>query len=106
MTATLTYIGKITTPYTSVEECPNNVEAQGPICRITLFEKFNHGLTGLAAGDTILVLYWLSDALRDQMLQVGRQGKNKAPLLFVLHTDLTPSERQSFLLKPLILIRG
>lgn len=74
MTATLTYIGKIKTPYTSVEECPNNIQAQGPICRIMVFEEFKQGLSGLAVGDNILVLYWLADAQRDQMVQGGSKG--------------------------------
>lgn len=89
MTTKLTYIGKITTPYTFVEECPNNVEDQGPTCRITLFEKFKQGLSGLAAGDNILVLYWLMDAQRDQMVQVGRQGQSKGT--FALRSPHRPN---------------
>ncbi|HAS6506884.1 TPA: tRNA (N6-threonylcarbamoyladenosine(37)-N6)-methyltransferase TrmO [Vibrio parahaemolyticus] len=89
MTATLTYIGKITTPYTSVEECPNNIQAQGPTCQITVFEEFKRGLNGLAVDDNILVLYWLAGAHRDQMAQVGREGGSKGT--FALRSPHRPN---------------
>lgn len=77
MTASLTYIGKISTPYNSINECPNNVQAKGPTCTITLFDEFKHGLESLAVGDSILVLYWLADAKRDQLIQAGCGGVSK-----------------------------
>lgn len=89
MTATLTYIGKITTPYTSVEECPNNIQAQGPTCRIKVFDEFKQGLRGLAVGDIILVLYWLTDAQRDQIVKVGRRGSSKGT--FALRSPHRPN---------------
>ncbi|CAH0529297.1 tRNA (N6-threonylcarbamoyladenosine(37)-N6)-methyltransferase TrmO [Vibrio hippocampi] len=89
MTATLNFIGKISTPYTSVEACPNNIQAQGPTCRITLFEEFKPGLSGLAVGDNILVLYWLADAQRDQVVQVSRGGDRKGT--FALRSPHRPN---------------
>lgn len=89
MSVTLTYIGKIATPYSSVEECPNNIQAQGVTCQITVFDKFRQGLNGLSLGDNILVLYWLSDAQRNQMVKVGKGGDRKGT--FALRSPHRPN---------------
>ncbi|MDN3680907.1 SAM-dependent methyltransferase [Vibrio tapetis subsp. quintayensis] len=77
MTAALKFIGKITTPYTSVEVCPNNIQPQGPICKIVVFDEFKQGLTGLTVGDNILVLYWLANAQRDVLEHAVSGGDSK-----------------------------
>ncbi|GAM60966.1 virR protein [Vibrio ishigakensis] len=75
MTDSLTFIGKITTPYQDLNQCPNNIQFDGPSCTITVFEGFAQGLKGLSAGEHILILYWLTDSKRDHNLQQGKGGK-------------------------------
>ncbi|WP_261817048.1 tRNA (N6-threonylcarbamoyladenosine(37)-N6)-methyltransferase TrmO [Vibrio gallicus] len=89
MTATLTYIGKITTPYHRVEQCPNNIQSQGPLCQITVREEFKQGLKGLTIGQDILVLYWLADAERDLLIQSNKHGDNKGT--FALRSPHRPN---------------
>ena len=51
MKATVQSIGHIETPYNSLDECPGNIEAEGPICSLVikkewtnyLFEKADRG---------------------------------------------------------------
>ncbi|MCG9543740.1 tRNA (N6-threonylcarbamoyladenosine(37)-N6)-methyltransferase TrmO [Vibrio sp. Isolate33] len=70
MSAELKFIGRITTPYYSVSECPNNIQPDnGPICEIKLDAEFQQGLLGLNSGDHILILYWLEGAKRDELIQ-------------------------------------
>lgn len=58
----LVLIGKIETPYVLLEECPNNIQPDGPSCRIVLHEQYCDGLSGLEVGQSVLVLYWLGDS--------------------------------------------
>ena len=70
MSAELKLIGRITTPYHSVSECPNNIQPDnGPLCEIKLDNAFQPGLQGLNTGDHILILYWLEGAKRDELIQ-------------------------------------
>lgn len=77
MSETLVPIGRIETPYARVEDCPRNVEPAGPPCRLLVEPRFHPGLLGLAAGDLILVLYWLGDADRERL--VGRSRRTGRP---------------------------
>ncbi|OCH64164.1 tRNA (N6-threonylcarbamoyladenosine(37)-N6)-methyltransferase TrmO [Vibrio splendidus] len=70
MFAELKFIGRITTPYHSVSECPNNIQPDnGPLCEIKLDDVYQQGLLGLNRGDHILILYWLEGAKRDELIQ-------------------------------------
>lgn len=70
MSAELKFIGRIATPYHSVSECPNNIQPDnGPIGEIILDDVYQQGLLGLKTGDHILILYWLEDAKRDELIQ-------------------------------------
>ncbi|PMG88344.1 tRNA-Thr(GGU) m(6)t(6)A37 methyltransferase TsaA [Vibrio breoganii] len=89
MTKSLHYIGEIQTPYTSLNECPNNIQPQGPDCQILLSEEFEQGLDGLQVGTNILILYWLADAERDQMIQSSRSGNSKG--VFALRSPHRPN---------------
>ncbi len=62
MNAELKFIGYISTPYHTVEECPKNIDLDGPFCQIVLDEEFKPGLIGLKPGQRILVLYWFERA--------------------------------------------
>ncbi|WP_119009213.1 tRNA (N6-threonylcarbamoyladenosine(37)-N6)-methyltransferase TrmO [Vibrio superstes] len=89
MTKSLQYIGEIQTPYISLDECPNNIQPQGPDCQILLSEEFEHGLDGLQVRNNILILYWLADAERDQMIQSGRSETSKG--VFALRSPHRPN---------------
>ncbi|PML59825.1 SAM-dependent methyltransferase [Vibrio lentus] len=70
MSEELILIGRITTPYHSISDCPNNIQPDnGPICEIILDDVYQQGLLGLKTGDHILILYWLEGAKRDEMIQ-------------------------------------
>ncbi len=69
MTAQLQFIGEISTPYQTLEQCPNNIQANGPLCTITVNDKYKNGLLGLKQGQHILILYWLSGTNRNIMQQ-------------------------------------
>lgn len=71
----LNFIGTIETPYTTVEECPNNIQTNGPLCQITLYDKYEDGLIGLESGQNILVLYWFENTDRTAVQQNTRDGK-------------------------------
>ena len=75
MNAELKSIGSIKTPYTSIEECPNNIQADGPACQITLYDEFQDGLSGLEAGQHILVLYWFENTDRSAIFQTVGDGE-------------------------------
>ncbi|MFS1462784.1 tRNA (N6-threonylcarbamoyladenosine(37)-N6)-methyltransferase TrmO [Vibrio lentus] len=70
MSEELKLIGRITTPYHSISECPNNIQSDnGPICEIILDDVYQQGLLGLNRDDHILILYWLEGAKRDELIQ-------------------------------------
>lgn len=86
----LTFIGHIETPYETQSDCPYNVNPGGPECRIVVDPAFTAGLTGLAAGDRILVLYWLDRAKRDKPL-VGVRRSGKVGGAFAARTPNRPN---------------
>ena len=69
MSATLKFIGHIDTPYETIEECPNNIDLNGPFCRLVLREEFENGLSGLQQGQKILILYWFEITDRNTIEQ-------------------------------------
>jgi len=86
----LVVIGHIETPYQNPEDCPYTVNPGGPECRIVVDHAFVPGLTGLAAGDRILVLYWLDRANRDKAL-VGVRRSGKVAGAFAARTPHRPN---------------
>jgi len=70
--AGLIFIGRIRTPWTRKEDCPRQGRADGPICRIEVFERWAEALTGVAAFPRLEVLYWLDRSRRDLVLQSPR----------------------------------
>lgn len=76
MKAELNYIGHIKTPYKSLEECPRNINPNGPICQIVVDRDFVNGILGLSTGERILILYWLENTNRNATRQKsGRNGE-------------------------------
>jgi tRNA-Thr(GGU) m(6)t(6)A37 methyltransferase TsaA len=72
----LLYIGQITSPYTELAQCPNNVDFNGPEFILKLDKEFEAGIDGLKQGDHILLLYWLEQANRSLLTQTRRDGND------------------------------
>ena len=66
---TLTPIGRIRTPYKTLEDCPKGPGRAGQEARIELDPAFAPGLKGLTATE-VDVLYWFDRAPRDVLQSV------------------------------------
>jgi len=78
--AGLVFIGRIHTPWTSRMETPRQGRADGPLCRIEVFEPWVPGLADLHQYERIEVLYWLHLSRRDLVLQSpANDGTIRAP---------------------------
>ena len=64
MKATLKYIGHINSPYKAIEDFPNNIDLNGPLCKLVIYEGYINGLSGLQPGQKILILYWFENTDR------------------------------------------
>lgn len=74
MNATLRFVGRIRTPYRTLQECPSFTDPAGPPCELVLDADWRDGLRGLAAGQEILLLYWFENVDRDRPVQDPRRG--------------------------------
>ena len=67
--AGLVFIGRIHAPWTSRLETPRQGRADGPLCRIEVFEPWVAALDSLAQFERIEVIYWLHLSRRDLVMQ-------------------------------------
>jgi tRNA (adenine37-N6)-methyltransferase len=67
--AGLVFIGRIFTPWTSRMETPRQGRADGPLCRIEVFEPWVAALDSVSQFERIEVLYWLHLSRRDLVMQ-------------------------------------
>lgn len=67
--ATVSFIGRIRTPWTSRLMAPRQGRPDGPICRIEVFPPWDAALAGVEEFERIEVLYWLHLSRRDLVLQ-------------------------------------
>ncbi|WP_439617643.1 tRNA (N6-threonylcarbamoyladenosine(37)-N6)-methyltransferase TrmO [Shinella sp.] len=67
--ATLVFIGRISTPWTSRLETPRQGRPDGPVCEIEIFEPWVEALAGVERFERLEVLYWLHESRRDLVLQ-------------------------------------
>ena len=95
MDAGVYFIGRIRTPWRSRADCPKRGSADGPVCSIVVDERWRAALTGLAGQQRIQVLYWMSHARRDLVLQAPRRpGELQAGELigtFALRSPVRPN---------------
>ena len=75
MDASLQPIGHIETPYQTIEDCPRNIDPNGPPCRLIVNEDFKDGLLGLQPGQNILILYWFENTDRHVVKQESNNGE-------------------------------
>jgi tRNA-Thr(GGU) m(6)t(6)A37 methyltransferase TsaA len=88
--AGLVFIGTIHTPWTSRLEAPRQGQADGPLCRIEVFEPWVAALDGLEAVERVEVLYWLHLSRRDLVLQNARSEGNVRGT-FALRSPVRPN---------------
>jgi tRNA-Thr(GGU) m(6)t(6)A37 methyltransferase TsaA len=91
VSATLRFIGRIRTPYPTPNECPRTIDPNGPRCELVLEEAFTRGLSGLAEGDHIIVLYWLDEANRNAEMVQRRRGTGPRTGVFALRSPHRPN---------------
>ena len=90
MKATLEFIGHINTPFNSIEECPRNIDPNGPLCELVVSDDFKGGLLGLVPGQKILILYWFENTDRRATQQESRNGESMVGT-FALRTPHRPN---------------
>ncbi|MCW5748629.1 MAG: SAM-dependent methyltransferase [Alphaproteobacteria bacterium] len=88
--AGLYFIGRIRTPWQSRLVCPRQGRADGPICRIEVFEPWAAALDGIGAYGRLEVLYWLHLSRRDLVRQSpANDGASRGT--FSLRTPVRPN---------------
>ena len=88
--AGLVFIGRIATPWTERMKCPRQGRADGPLCRIEIFEPWRDALDGIAQYERLETLYWLHRSRRDLVLQSPRDD-GVARGAFALRTPVRPN---------------
>lgn len=74
--ASLIYIGRIHTPWTSRIECPRQGRHDGPLCQIEIFDPWVPALADVGLYERLELLYWLDRSRRDLVLQSpGNDGQ-------------------------------
>ena len=56
MNAVLKFIGRIKTPYKTLENCPRNIDPAGPLCELVINKDMKDGVSELIPGKKILIL--------------------------------------------------
>jgi tRNA-Thr(GGU) m(6)t(6)A37 methyltransferase TsaA len=88
--AGLVFIGRIRTPWTSRMVTPRQGRADGPACRIEIFEPWVAALDGVEAFERLEVLYWLHLSRRDLVWQ-SPANDGTARGTFALRSPVRPN---------------
>ncbi len=88
--AGLTFIGRISTPWTSRMETPRQGRHDGPICRLEIYEPWVPALRGVEAFERLEILYWLHLSRRDLVLQ-SPASNGKVHGTFSLRSPVRPN---------------
>lgn len=88
--AGLTFIGRISTPWTSRMETPRQGRHDGPLCRIEIFEPWVAALQGVDVFERLEILYWLHQSRRDLVLQ-SPASNGKVHGTFSLRSPVRPN---------------
>jgi tRNA-Thr(GGU) m(6)t(6)A37 methyltransferase TsaA len=109
--AGLVFVGRIHTPWTSRMETPGQGRADGPLCRIEVFEPWVAALDSLSQFERIEVLYWLHLSRRDLVMQSpASDGTSRGT--FSLRSPARPNPIDGSIAKlvsiegPIALVRG
>jgi tRNA-Thr(GGU) m(6)t(6)A37 methyltransferase TsaA len=74
--ASLVFIGRIRTPWTSREDTPRQGRHDGPVCRLEIFEPWVPALKGIDFYSNLEVIYWLHRSRRDLVLQSPKDNRS------------------------------
>jgi tRNA (adenine37-N6)-methyltransferase len=88
--ASLSFIGRISTPWSSRLGCPRQGRHDGPICQIEIFEPWIQALQGVDKFERLEVLYWLDRSRRDLVLQ-SPASNGKVHGTFSLRSPVRPN---------------
>jgi len=109
--AGLVFIGRIHTPWTSRMETPRQGWADGPLCRIEVFEPWVAALDSLAQFERIEVLCWLHLSRRDLVMRSPRNNGTSRGT-FSLRSPARPNPIGTAVAKlvsiegPIVMVRG
>jgi tRNA-Thr(GGU) m(6)t(6)A37 methyltransferase TsaA len=88
--ASLVFIGRIRTPWTSREDTPRQGRHDGPVCRLEIFEPWVPALKGVDLYSNLEVIYWLHQSRRDLVLQ-SPKGNRSTRGTFSLRSPVRPN---------------
>jgi tRNA-Thr(GGU) m(6)t(6)A37 methyltransferase TsaA len=88
--AAVYFIGRISTPWKTRDECPRRGDLAGPICHIEVDEPWRAALAGIERHSHLQVLYWMHLSRRDLALQNPR-GEGTTHGTFALRSPLRPN---------------
>jgi len=74
--ASVVFIGRIRTPWTSREDTPRQGRHDGPVCRLEIFEPWVPALKGVDFYSNLEVIYWLHRSRRDLVLQSPKDNRS------------------------------
>jgi len=83
-------IGRIRTPYKTLEDCPKNVDPEGPLCELIIEANYVEGLLGLTQGQEILILYWFDGVDRNITSHLSRKYGGQRGV-FAMRTPTRPN---------------
>lgn len=68
--AHLHFIGRIRTPWKTLEDCPKNTRARADVvATVEVDERYRDGLRDIGLLSHLVLLYWLDQSRRDMILQ-------------------------------------
>lgn len=88
--AGLYFIGRIRTPWRRFDECPKNGGEADTVCTIELDERYAAGLKDVETCTHLIVLYWMTEAPRDLIVQKPRHY-GAAHGVFALRSPARPN---------------
>ena len=91
--ATVTFIGKVESPWTERSDCPKNMAAArqaGQPARLLVEEVYRPGLTGLERSSHAIVLTWLDRSARNLIVQKPRHAEHSSGV-FSLRSPARPN---------------
>lgn len=91
--ATLVFIGRAETPWIDRDECPRNLRQareRGGEFKVWIDQPWRAGLKDLAAGDPVIVLYWMDKASRNLVIQSPRHSSSTRGV-FSLRSPVRPN---------------
>ena len=88
--ASLYFIGRIRTPWTSRLATPRQGRHDGPVCRLEIFEPWVPALKGVDFYSNLEVIYWLHQSRRDLVLQSPKNNQ-KTRGTFSLRSPVRPN---------------